>query len=78
MGWMLAIVAMVGMREKLKYVNIPAWRSEFYWHRALARLILVAKLNLVDNGHSAVEIANNLDKRFSAPAGDKLFNLFSN
>lgn len=44
----------------------------------LVLLILFAKSKLVNTGDIAVEINGDLDKSFSAPAGDKLLNLLSN
>lgn len=43
----------------------------------LVLLILFAKSKLVNTGNIAVEINGDLDKSFSAPAGDKLLNLLS-
>lgn len=43
----------------------------------LVLLILFAKSKLVNTGDIAVEINGDLDKSFSAPAGDKLLNMLS-
>ncbi|WP_435947278.1 NADH:ubiquinone reductase (Na(+)-transporting) subunit F [Dryocola sp. BD586] len=44
---------------------------------ALALLILFAKSKLVNAGDVLIEINNDADKRFHAPAGDKLLNTLS-
>ncbi len=44
---------------------------------ALALLILFAKSRLVNSGDVLIEINNDADKRFHAPAGDKLLNTLS-
>ncbi|MDW5500402.1 NADH:ubiquinone reductase (Na(+)-transporting) subunit F [Pseudomonas lundensis] len=44
----------------------------------LVLLILFAKSKLVNTGDIAVEVNGDLDKSFTAPAGDKLLNMLSN
>lgn len=44
---------------------------------ALALLILFAKSRLVNSGDVLIEINNDADKKFHAPAGDKLLNTLS-
>jgi Na+-transporting NADH:ubiquinone oxidoreductase subunit NqrF len=43
----------------------------------LVLLILFAKSKLVNTGDIAVEVNGDLDKSFTAPAGDKLLNMLS-
>ncbi|OAT19201.1 Na(+)-translocating NADH-quinone reductase subunit F [Buttiauxella gaviniae ATCC 51604] len=45
---------------------------------ALALMILFAKSKLVNSGDVLIEINNEADKQFHAPAGDKLLNTLSN
>lgn len=43
----------------------------------LALLILFAKSKLVNSGDVLIEVNNDADKQFHAPAGDKLLNTLS-
>ncbi|KAG1716848.1 hypothetical protein ID866_261 [Astraeus odoratus] len=87
-GWMLAIVTMAGIREKMKYANVPAGLRGLgitfittglmaLGFMSFSGLILAARAKLVNSGDVIIDINDDPQNQIRTPAGDKLLNTLS-